>query len=245
MNENINYYELLGVSKNATKDEIKKAYRIQAKKWHPDLNKDEQALEISKKINEAKVVLLDDLKRKDYDNYLNNLANKKYQKMQDDNIKNTNSKSTYSSSYSEEYSSEKTYTKWEYFQIYLKYYQVSKKRKALAIILVILETILCSSLGIINYLLALIINVSYSAVAYLSQLIIGLYTFFLIFAFFSNTSYAPSTIGDYIEVALIYLGLILLTIIPVYILKFLIYKMPTIISDLNMYLFKKAIGYDN
>ena len=118
MNENINYYELLGVSKNATKDEIKKAYRIQAKKWHPDLNKDEQALEISKKINEAKVVLLDDLKRKDYDDYLNNLANKKYQKMQDDNIKNTNSKSTYSSSYSEEYSSEKTYTKWEYFQIY-------------------------------------------------------------------------------------------------------------------------------
>ena len=245
MNENINYYELLGVSKNATKDEIKKAYRIQAKKWHPDLNKDEQALEISKKINEAKVVLLDDLKRKDYDDYLNNLANKKYQKMQDDNIKNTNSKSTYSSSYSEEYSSEKTYTKWEYFQIYLKYYQVSKKRKALAIILVILETILCSSLGIINYLLALIINVSYSAVAYLSQLIIGLYTFFLIFAFFSNISYAPSTIGDYIEVALIYLGLILLTIIPVYILKFLIYKMPTIISDLNMYLFKKAIGYYN
>ena len=122
MNENINYYELLGVSKNATKDEIKKAYRIQAKKWHPDLNKDEQALEISKKINEAKVVLLDDLKRKDYDDYLNNLANKKYQKMQDDNIKNTNSKSTYSSSYSEEYSSEKTYTKWEYFQIYLNFF---------------------------------------------------------------------------------------------------------------------------
>ena len=60
----------------------------------------------------------------------NNLANKKYQKMQDDNIKNTNSKSTYSSSYSEEYSSEKTYTKWEYFQIYLKYYQVSKKKKS-------------------------------------------------------------------------------------------------------------------
>ena len=246
MNEDINYYELLGVSKNATKEEIKKAYRTQAKKWHPDINKDEQALEISKKINEAKVVLLDDLKRKDYDEYLNNLTNKKYQKMQDDNIKNNNYKSTSNNSYSrEEEYSEKTYTKWEYFQIYLKYYQVSKKRKVLAVILVILETILCNTLGLINYLLALVIDISYSVVAYLSQLILGLYTIFLIFAFVADLSYAPSTIGDYGQVALIYLGLILLMIVPVYLLKFLIYKMPTILSDLNMYLFKKAIGYDN
>ena len=70
MNDSINYYELLGIKKDATEEEIKKAYRMQAKKWHPDLNKDKDAASISMKLNEAKEVLLDPLKRKDYDKYL-------------------------------------------------------------------------------------------------------------------------------------------------------------------------------
>ncbi len=64
------YYKILGVSKDATKEEIKKAYRKLAKKYHPDLNKDDpSASEKFKEINEAASVLLDDQKRRQYDLY--------------------------------------------------------------------------------------------------------------------------------------------------------------------------------
>lgn len=63
------YYEILGVSRNASKDEIKKAYRNLAKKYHPDINKSEEAKQKFKEINEAASVLLDDEKRKQYDTY--------------------------------------------------------------------------------------------------------------------------------------------------------------------------------
>jgi molecular chaperone DnaJ len=62
------YYEALGVSKNATPEEIKKAYRKLARKYHPDTNKgDKQAEERFKKISEAHDVLSDPEKRKQYD----------------------------------------------------------------------------------------------------------------------------------------------------------------------------------
>lgn len=61
------YYEILGVPKTASIDQIKKAYRELALKYHPDRNKDKGAEEKFKEINEAYAVLGDDQKRRQYD----------------------------------------------------------------------------------------------------------------------------------------------------------------------------------
>lgn len=63
------YYEVLGVSKTATDEEIKRAFRVLAKKYHPDVNKEEGAAEKFKEIGEAYSVLSDKNKRAQYDQY--------------------------------------------------------------------------------------------------------------------------------------------------------------------------------
>jgi len=62
-------YETLGVSENASADEIKKAYRKLARKYHPDINKDESAVDKFKEINAAYEVLSDDEKKAQYDQF--------------------------------------------------------------------------------------------------------------------------------------------------------------------------------
>ena len=66
----VDYYKTLGVAKNASADEIKKAYRKLARKLHPDLNpNDKDAHKKFQQINEANEVLSDPEKRKKYDQY--------------------------------------------------------------------------------------------------------------------------------------------------------------------------------
>jgi len=68
--EFIDYYQVLGIDKNATQEDIKKAYRKLARKLHPDLNpNDKEAHKKFQQVNEANEVLSDPEKRKKYDQY--------------------------------------------------------------------------------------------------------------------------------------------------------------------------------
>ena len=66
---NTEYYDRLGVSKDASQDEIKRAYRKMSKKYHPDINKEPGAEEKYKEVQEAYETLSDDQKRAAYDQY--------------------------------------------------------------------------------------------------------------------------------------------------------------------------------
>ena len=72
------YYQILQVSRDATKEEIKKAYRRLAREWHPDVNPDPQASERFREINEAYHILSDDEKRREYDRILQSGDEKSY-----------------------------------------------------------------------------------------------------------------------------------------------------------------------
>ncbi|RPF55582.1 molecular chaperone DnaJ [Aquisalibacillus elongatus] len=63
------YYDVLGVSKDASKDEIKKSYRKLARKYHPDVSQEEDAAEKFKEVKEAYEVLSDQQKRQQYDQF--------------------------------------------------------------------------------------------------------------------------------------------------------------------------------
>jgi DnaJ-class molecular chaperone len=72
MNATKDYYKILGLQQGASKEDIKKAYRELAKKYHPDVSKEPDSAEKFKEIQEAYEVLMDDGKRNMYENMRNN-----------------------------------------------------------------------------------------------------------------------------------------------------------------------------
>ena len=233
MNDYINYYDLLGISKNASTDEIKTAYRNLAKKWHPDLNKDPKAPEMARKINDAKEILLNDDKRKEYDLYLDNYKNSIY-----DNLNKKQNYQNYNNNYEE-----KTYTKWEYFIFYLKYYNTNIFRKIIGSIFVLLESLLCSILQFINYILAFIIIYFGFYLVYGFAIIAGLLTLLIVVKYSANIHIYPYTPLD---TAIVIVGIIFsisLSILMQDLPYILLNKIPVYISRLNMFLFKISIGY--
>ncbi len=80
------YYEALGIKKDSSQDEIKRAYRELVIKFHPDRNKDPKATDKMKEINEAYAVLSDPQKRQQYDTYGSDAFHQRY--TQDDIFRN-------------------------------------------------------------------------------------------------------------------------------------------------------------
>ncbi len=77
------YYEILNISPDSTKSEIKKQYRKLVRMYHPDINSSLEAEEIFKEINKAANILLDDDKRKNYDKLRTNYTFKKRENSSD------------------------------------------------------------------------------------------------------------------------------------------------------------------
>ena len=75
------HYEILGVNKDASEIEIKKAYRSASLKYHPDRNSSKEAVTKIQEINEAYEILSDNDKKKEYDNELNGVRTNPFQQM--------------------------------------------------------------------------------------------------------------------------------------------------------------------
>lgn len=241
MNDFINYYELLGIEENATTEEIKLAYKTMIKKWHPDINKDSNASNMAVMLNEAKTVLLNEQKRQDYDNYLKTRKNQTYENLKKHTTKTQEQPNSYNKSY-EYYSEEKTCTKWEYYRDYIKYYNAPVWYKIIVSVGIFLETILCGLLQILNIIIAYAFCIIHAILEYVINFIIGLTFLIAILGLFTGTF---THFKDWLFIILFIITLTIILALPDLIIDFLAEKMPSYLSKLNIYLFKKCVGYKN
>ena len=239
----MNYYELLGIDSNATDEEISRAYKIQMKKWHPDVNKDEEAMSISMKINEAKDILLDPVKRKEYDDFIKHKNDSTYKK-----YSNVKTGPEYNA-FNKEYESRKV-TKWEYLKDYLHSNNIGLFKKIITFILVALESFVCF---ILKYL---IIGIAFLCF-FLSDMIITFFNLLyplvlLIIAVLlvlwgtSGTDAFFSKHMNKVILFLIIIGIYASSYLLIFIGKKLISQkvFNFLYNKLDVYLFKKAVGYN-
>ena len=239
----MNYYELLGVNQNASQEEIKLAYKKQMKKWHPDINKSEDAINMSTKINEAKEVLLDDKKRRDYDEYLSKKINENYNRYT--KIKATSNKEYTNNTVYED----KKVTKWQYLKDWLKFSSEKPFRKIVGLTFVILESFMCWIIKIILIITAFICNLgSYMIRTLFSYLapIIGLLLLLFIGQCISGgfneaIKENPIIINTFIVLFVLLISCLLLPILSKLILSPKTFDI--LYNKIDINLFKKAVGY--
>lgn len=242
MNSTFNYYELLGVKKDASNEEIKNAYKTLMKKWHPDLNKDENAASMSAKINEAKEVLLDEEKRKDYDEYLNNKVEMNYNRY-------TQAKKQEQENNQYEQYENNNVTKWQYLKDWLKYGNASTVRKIIGTIFVMLESLLCT---IMKYMLILIAFTVFFISNFIQELynyLLGVFGILLIIVLVMMVSEGissfpynhPSEFKAIIIIILIYVSSYILPIIGNFLLSQEVFNF--LYNKIDINLFKLCVGY--
>lgn len=238
----MNYYELLGVNEDASKEEIKSAYKAQMKKWHPDINKSSNAVLMSTKINEAKEVLLDDIKRKDYDEYLKNKIEENYNRY-------TQNKNQTKEEKKKKEDDDRKVTKWQYLKDWIKYADQKPIKKLLGLIGVLLESLLCWLIKILLIIIAFTCNMGSYIIKqlfyYLSPLlgILGILLFAQILTngmantFNENTSILNAAL----IIIILFISSLLLPIFSNLILSAKTFNI--LYNKIDVNLFKKCVGY--
>lgn len=161
----IDFYELLGIRMDSTKQEIKTAYREMVKKYHPDVNKSEDANKIIRSLNEAKEVLLDDEKRKEYDKLLNDIKySKQFSKEKDETY--TAKTEEYKENYSENY-----VTKWQFFINYISNGIDKVWLKILKVLLVIINFFFFCIVKLITFILIFLLSTFSGIIDYFSGIL--------------------------------------------------------------------------
>ncbi len=168
----MDFYELLGIKKDATKEEIKKAYRDMVKRYHPDVNKSDEASKIIISLNEAKETLLDDDKRSEYDKLLNDINHSKT--YSNDSTSYSAKKEEYKENYSESY-----VTRWQLLMTYLNFGKDKLGIKFLKTFIVIINYLVFFIIKAFTLIFIFLLEVFENLINYIGiiLMIVGVYNF--------------------------------------------------------------------
>ena len=168
----MDFYELLGVKKDATHEEIKKEYRDMVKRYHPDVNKSDEASKIIISLNEAKETLLDDDKRCEYDKLLDDINHSKT--YSNDSTSYSAKKEEYKENYSESY-----VTRWQFLMTYLNFGKDKLGIKFLKTIIVIINYLVFFIIKAFTLIFIFLLEVFENLINYIGIILmfIGVYNF--------------------------------------------------------------------